>query len=80
MTVRLRGKGQITIPARVREALKLSENDAVSIARVGDAILLAPQPSTFESVAKKFSEKARKDSIRLEDLLKELRQVRHPKS
>ena len=80
MVVRLRGKGQITIPVRVREALKLSENNVVSIARVGDAILLSPQPSSFDSTAKKFSAKAKKESVTLEDLLKDLRKLRHSKS
>lgn len=80
MTTRLRGKGQITIPSRVRTALKLSENDVLSIAKVGEAILLSPQPSTFESVAKKFSAKAKEESITLEALLKDLRQVRRSKS
>ena len=78
MIARLRGKGQITIPARVRAALGLAENDVVSIVKVGEAILLAPQPSTFESTAKKFSAKAKRESITLEILLKDLRQVRHP--
>lgn len=76
MTTRVRSKGQITIPAGVREALRLSENDLLSIARVGDAVLLYPQPSVFESVANKFSKEARRKSITLETLLKDLRQVR----
>ena len=76
MTTRIRGKGQITIPASVRGALKLSENDLLSVARVGDAVLLYPQPSVFESVANKFSKKARRESITLETLLKDLRQAR----
>ncbi len=80
MITRLRGKGQVTIPASVRASLKLSENDLLSIARVGEAILLTPQPSTFESVARKFSAKARKESVTLEDLLKDLRRLRHPKA
>ena len=80
MIARLRGKGQVTIPASVRASLKLSENDYLSIAKVGKAILLTPQLSTFESVAKKFSAIARKESVSLEELLKDLRQVRHPKS
>lgn len=80
MTARLRGKGQITIPVSVRAALKLSENDALSIARVGNAILLTPQPSVFEAAARKFSAQAKKEGISLEDLLKDLRQVRHPKA
>lgn len=76
MTTRIRNKGQVTIPVRVRQALKLSENDLLSIARVGDAVLLYPQPSTFESVANKFSKQARRRSITLEMLLKDLRKVR----
>ncbi len=76
MTTRVRSKGQITIPAGVRTALKLSENDLLSIARVGDAVLLYPQPSVFESVANKFSKEARRKSITLETLLKDLRQLR----
>lgn len=80
MTTRLRGKGQVTIPAGVRSALKLSENDLLSVARVGDAILLVPKPSMFESVARRFSAKARKESITLETLLKDLRRVRREKS
>ncbi len=80
MTTRLRGKGQVTIPAHIRAALKLSENDSLSIARVGEAILLTPQHSTFESVARKFSSQAKRDSVTLQDLLKDLRQVRRQKS
>ncbi|MBI3332485.1 MAG: AbrB/MazE/SpoVT family DNA-binding domain-containing protein [Candidatus Omnitrophica bacterium] len=76
MTTRIRGKGQVTIPASVRAALKLSENDLLSIARVGNAVLLYPQPSVFESVASKFSQEARRKSITLEMLLKDLRQAR----
>lgn len=79
MNTKLRGKGQITIPACVREALKLSENDILSIAKVGEAILLAPQTSVFESVAQKFSRRAKKESVTLEALLKDLRQTRHQK-
>lgn len=76
MITRIRGKGQVTIPASVRVSLKLSENDLVSIARVGDAILLTPQPSDFEMIAAKFSKKAKKESVTLENLLQDLRKIR----
>lgn len=80
MVTRLRGKGQVTIPAPVRTSLKLSENDLLSVAKVGGAILLTPQPSAFESVSKKFSEKAKTEGLSLETLLKDLRHARHSKS
>lgn len=77
MVTRLRGKGQITIPARMRMSLRLSENDLLSVAKVGGAILLTPRPSAFESVAKKISEKAKRKGLSLETLLKDLRRTRH---
>lgn len=80
MITRLRGKGQVTIPASVRTLLKLSENDILSVARVGEAVLLTPQPSTFESAAKKFSAQAKGGAITLDSLLRDLRQVRRQKS
>ena len=76
MITRIRGKGQVTIPASVRASLRLSENDLVSISRVGDAILLTPQPSAFEGIAAKFSKEAKKESVTLEDLLQDLRKIR----
>jgi AbrB family looped-hinge helix DNA binding protein len=76
MITRLRDKGQVTIPSDIREQLRLSKDALLSIARVGDAILIAPQPSRFEEVAKRFEARAKKEGITLGDLLKELRQMR----
>ena len=42
MTTRLRDKGQITIPASIRQRLRLSKDDFLSVAKVGNAILLSP--------------------------------------
>lgn len=76
MTTRLRDKGQITLPADIRQSLKLSKDDVLSVAKVGNAILLSPQPSTFEAIAGRFSARAKKESITLEELLKDLRKLR----
>ena len=76
MITRMRDKGQITIPASIRDSLNLSKNSVLSVAKVGDAILLAPQPSVFEEIAGKFSSRAKKESISLESLLKDLKRIR----
>jgi antitoxin PrlF len=42
-TATIRGKGQLTIPADIREAAHLEEGDPVLIEVVADGILLRPQ-------------------------------------
>jgi AbrB family looped-hinge helix DNA binding protein len=42
-TTTIRGKGQLTIPADIREAAHLEEGDPVFIEVVADGILLRPQ-------------------------------------
>lgn len=43
MRTRVRGKGQITIPAQIRSAARLSEGDPVEVELTPDGILLRPQ-------------------------------------
>jgi AbrB family looped-hinge helix DNA binding protein len=71
----MREKGQITIPADIRESLHLSSDSVLSVARVGDGILLIPKLSVFESVSGKFSNAAKTKGITLQSLLKDLRKT-----
>jgi len=77
MVTKMREKGQITIPAHIRESLHLSRDSVLSVARIGDGILLTPKPSVFGSVSEKFSRTAKTEGITLESLLKDLRKIRH---
>lgn len=77
MVTHIRDKGQITIPSNIRTSLNLSKNSILSIAKVGNAILLMPKPSVFETVSDKFVKQAKKESITLNGLLKDLKKVRH---
>lgn len=80
MVTKMREKGQITIPANIRESLHLSRDSVLSVSRVGDGILLTPNPSVFESVSEKFSKAAKTKGITLENLLKDLKEIRHNKA
>ena len=77
MVTKMREKGQITIPANIRESLHLSKDSVLSVSRVGDGILLTPRPSVFETVSSKFSKAAEKKGITLDSLLKDLKNFRH---
>ena len=76
MVTRMREKGQITIPANIRGSLHLSRDAVLSVTRVGDGILLTPKLSVFESVSEKFSKAAKANGVTLEDLLKDLKEIR----
>ncbi len=80
MVTRMREKGQVTIPADIRESLRLSKDSLLSVARVGNGILLTPGPSVFDSVSAKFSKMAEEKGITLPALLKDLKKSRHKKS
>jgi len=79
MVTRVREKGQVTIPLEIRELLHLSKDSILTVSKVGDGILLTPKPSVIESFGAKFSKEAGKKGMSLEDLLKDLRKVRHGK-
>ena len=80
MVTRMREKGQVTIPLDIRESLHLLKDSLLSVAKVGDGILLTPKPSVFESVAAKFSKEAKEKGITLQGLLKDLKKIRHKES
>ena len=80
MVTKMREKGQVTIPVDIRESLHLSKDSILSVARVGDGILLTPKPSKFDAFAEKFSKEANKKGISLEDLLSDLKKIRHENS
>ncbi len=77
MTTRMREKGQVTIPLGIRESLHLSKDSILSVARVGEGILLTSKPSVFESVSAKFLKASQDKGITLENLLKDLKKIRH---
>ena len=76
MVTRVREKGQITLPAYIREALHLSKDSTLSIAKVGEAILLTPRPLSFDTIADKFEKQAKKNNVSLDDLLRDLKKLR----
>ena len=79
MVTRMRGKGQVTIPVSIREALHLSENSILSVTKVGDGILITPKPSLYEEVSAEFRKEADKKGITLDELLQDLKKIRREK-
>lgn len=71
-TVRIRERGQVTIPASIRKELHLDDEAALSLVKVGDVVLLTPRKLIGDAVAKKAARVMKKAGVRLEDLLADL--------
>jgi bifunctional DNA-binding transcriptional regulator/antitoxin component of YhaV-PrlF toxin-antitoxin module len=71
-TVKVRGRGQLTIPASLRKDLNLDDDADLTVVKVGDVLLLTPRKLIGDSVAKKASRAMKQSGLKLDDLLADL--------
>ncbi len=67
--IRLQNRGQITIPRTVRDNLKVTEGDALTLLQVNDFVLLTPKQPRVPGLADKIVEMMETEEISLADLL-----------
>lgn len=76
-TVKIRRKGTITIPAKLRKEYKLKEGQTLTIIDLGKGtILLTPKVSLVDKLANQIAEKFKDKGITFEDLLQALNELR----
>ena len=76
-TVKIRRKGTITIPTKLRKEYKLEEGQTLTVIDLGKGtILLTPKVSQVEKLANQIAEKFKDEGITLEDLLQALNELR----
>ena len=71
-TVKVWGRGQLTIPASIRKELHLREEATLTIVKVGDALVLTLRTLVGDMVAKKAARAMKKAGLRFQDLLADL--------
>lgn len=77
ITVKIRRKGTITIPAKLRKEYILKENQTLTVIDLGEGtILLTPKVSQVDKLANQIAEKFKDEGITLEDLLQALNELR----
>ena len=74
--VKLWGRGQLTIPKAVREALHLEEEHQLSVFVVGRCVVLTPKRLQRAPLAKEIERTMRAQGLSLEDLLTTLKAER----
>ncbi|MCX5867509.1 MAG: AbrB/MazE/SpoVT family DNA-binding domain-containing protein [Proteobacteria bacterium] len=70
------GRGQITIPVRLRRELRLDDEQALEVFRVGKSLVLTPKKLLGDSLAHQVEKEMKKEGLSLEDLLSDLRKER----
>ena len=80
MITKMREKGQVTIPVHLRESLHLLKDSVLSVTKVGNGIFLTSSPPVFEATSAGFIKEAKEKGITLEELLKDLKNIRRGKS
>lgn len=67
--VKLWGRGQLTIPKEVRQALKLDEEDHLSVFVVGRCLVLTPKRLLGPALAKDVEKSMKAKGLGLDDVL-----------
>ena len=75
-TVKIRGRGQLTIPASIRKELHLEEDVSLTVVKVGEVLLLTPKQLIGDAIAKKTARAMKQSDLKLDDLLADLKKQR----
>ncbi|WP_447600466.1 AbrB/MazE/SpoVT family DNA-binding domain-containing protein [Nitrospira sp. Nam80] len=75
-TVKVWGRGQLTIPASIRKELNLEEDASLTVVKVGDVLLLTPRKLIGDAIAKKAARAMKQAGLKLDDLLADLKKQR----
>jgi bifunctional DNA-binding transcriptional regulator/antitoxin component of YhaV-PrlF toxin-antitoxin module len=74
--IRVRSRGQLTIPQDLREALNLDEETGLNVFRVGKVLLMTPKRLQRASLASEVEREMKREGLTLDDLLKDLKDQR----
>ena len=75
-TVRIRERGQVTIPSSYRKDLGLEENDSLNLVKIDEMLVLTPRRPFGDATARKVDAAMKRKGATLDDLLTNLRDQR----
>lgn len=74
--IRMRSRGQITIPQELRQALKIDETMGLNVLRVGKVLIMTPKRLERAFLAREVEKELKKEGLSLEDLIADLKTQR----
>jgi len=74
--VKMRERGQLTIPYEYRKDLGIGKEDMLNVLKIGDVLILVPKQLAGDIVSKKIEGTMKKKGLTLDNLLSNLREQR----
>lgn len=74
--VKMRGRGQVTIPQSLRKDLRLDDETVLTVVKAGNVLLMTPRPLQVDRLAKAAQQGLKKQGLRIEDVLEDLKRQR----
>ncbi|MDP2156647.1 MAG: AbrB/MazE/SpoVT family DNA-binding domain-containing protein [Nitrospirota bacterium] len=74
--VKIRERGQVTIPSEYRKGLGLEEKDVVNIVKVGETLILTRKHLAGDLLSRRIEANMNKKDLTLHDLLDNLKEQR----
>ena len=74
--VKLRERGQLTIPYEYRKELGLGKEDVLNVLKIGDVLILVPRQLAGDVMSRRIESTMKKKGLTLQDLLNNLNEQR----
>ena len=74
--VKVTTKGQLTLPARIRKDLGISEDTYLLAEEIGDYVVLRRAESRFSELSERFRQDAKRKGVTRNSLLRALKRAR----
>lgn len=74
--VRVQEKGQVTLPANMREKLGLKKGDLVAVEQTSNGVLITPQQVIAMEALNRIGVELKKKGLTLEELIESGREIR----
>lgn len=75
-SVRVRERGQITLPQPVRDNLTVDTGDTLNLVQIDDILLLSPRQALIPKLSQEFSALMQEEGVSLAELLQGLEDER----
>lgn len=74
--VKVRGRGQVTIPLSLRKDLHLDEEATLTVVKAGNVLLMTPRSLQVDRLASEAQRELKKRGLRIDDVLDDLKRQR----
>lgn len=74
--IRMRSRGQITLPREIRDDLEIDEGDTLYLVQIEDMLFLTPKRLRVTELAEKIAASMEEQGVTLADMLQDLEEIR----